>query len=279
MIILGVVLSACAASAHQVYLTDGTVATGTVKSYGADGVTVENTAGEIVIPREKIERIEYIDKIEYASDAGGKDVIYFLNGSLVRCTILKFDTDTIWVRTVAGETSFRKDIIARIAKEEETAAQPAPVEPAKEIIPETSPIYPMLDRWGIGLFYPGITFKYWTESPWAIEIRGAAGPGIGVAGFRFYYNLPLHQAFFLLFGGEVDVSFFSVDDIDGWGLAFEGFAGVEYRLTKSISFTADIGPAWVMAFDPPGGYAGGLDFILNVGFNYYFPKGKKKRRN
>lgn len=130
-------------------------------------------------------------------------------------------------------------------------------------------------RLGVGLNYPGVNVKYGITPKVAIEARGQFEKNITLFGPRFYYNFSSNKIMNLFLGGEADWIKFKGEISKGSGFAVETFVGGEYFLTKNLSLTTDIGPAYISLKDADGKKSSeGIEYVVNVGVNYYFG-GKK----
>ncbi|MDI6792092.1 MAG: hypothetical protein QME81_04395 [bacterium] len=130
-------------------------------------------------------------------------------------------------------------------------------------------------RLGIGLNYPGVSIKYGIGPKVVIEARGQLEEDITVYGSRLYYNFGRDRVMNLFLGGEADYVKFKGKDSEGSGFAVEAFVGGEYFLMKNLSLTTDIGPAYIsLKDDDKDESEKGMEYVVNVGVNYYFGGGK-----
>ncbi len=127
-------------------------------------------------------------------------------------------------------------------------------------------------RFAVGINYPGANIRVNFRNNFAAEVKAQYMDDIFVIGPRIYSFLgaqgkPLK--FFL--GGEMDYLSFKGEVSKGTGYALEGFFGLEYFLSKRISFQADIGPAYISVTDADTSLnSGGLQFVINSGINFHF---------
>lgn len=126
-------------------------------------------------------------------------------------------------------------------------------------------------RIGIGFGNPYISVKYGLNSKFSIEARGAFGSGIIVSGARLYYNFNPEDRAVIFIGGEGDYVTFDTDDVSGNGYVGYAFVGGEYFISKKFTFNLDIGPAFIgLKEDEFDLDVSGLEWIFNLGINYYF---------
>ena len=126
-------------------------------------------------------------------------------------------------------------------------------------------------RWGIGLGNPYISLKYWTSPRFAIEGRGAFGSRIGVYSVRFYRNFSLKEKTVTFVGLEGGTINFDKPDIEGNGYLAMLFLGFEHFVTKRLTFSLDIGPAYI-SLSSDGASVGGVEWVYNLGINFYFQR-------
>ena len=132
-------------------------------------------------------------------------------------------------------------------------------------------------KFGVGLGWPYLSFKYCFHQNWAIEARGAYEDEIGVYGMRTYYNFNHYKKGLLFTGLGIDYVGFvlPVDDggkkVDGEGYAFSLFIGGEYFINQRFALSADIGTAYIgLNEDEFDLTVSGIEFVVNLGVNFYF---------
>ena len=132
-------------------------------------------------------------------------------------------------------------------------------------------------RFGIGLGWPYLSFKYGFHQKWAIEARGAYEDEIGAYGMRGYYNLNHYKKGLLFTGLGIDYVEFVLpadereEKVDGEGYVCSFFVGGEYFINRRFALSADIGPAYVgLTEDEFDLSVSGIEFIVNLGVNFYF---------
>jgi hypothetical protein len=128
------------------------------------------------------------------------------------------------------------------------------------------------ERFTIGANYPGLNLRINFKNNISVEVKAQSMDDIFVVGPRIYSffgdNIKPLKFFW---GGEVDYLSFKGEVSNGSGYALEGFCGLEYFLSKRISFQADIGPAFLMVTDSDTSLnSSGLQFVINSGINFYF---------
>ena len=129
-----------------------------------------------------------------------------------------------------------------------------------------------------GLNYPGLGFKYFLSDDYALEARGQGQDGDDVAGFRGYRYFRPDSRVFLFVGLEADYVRFRGAVGRGSGYGGEVFGGAEYIVAARVSVQADFGPAYVSLRDSATSVsADGIEYIMNVGINYYFEKGSGRQ--
>lgn len=124
---------------------------------------------------------------------------------------------------------------------------------------------------GIGLNFPGIGLRYFLSDKLSLEAKGQFTKDIIVGGLRSYYYFK-SESKVLLFGGlETDFVSFKGDDSEGTGFAGELFVGGEYFFDKKFSLQLDFGPAYISLKDKDTSISdGGIEFVANIGVNFYF---------
>lgn len=128
-------------------------------------------------------------------------------------------------------------------------------------------------RFGLGLGYPYLSLKYGLTSHLTLEPRGAFGKGIVTAGGRLYWNFTPKSRIVLYSGLEANYVSFDKENTSGNGYLTEFFLGAETFLTDKITFIIDIGPGYTKLAESGSDYTTeGLDWILNIGLNFYFYK-------
>ncbi len=132
--------------------------------------------------------------------------------------------------------------------------------------------------WGIGLNYPGVSVRYFPADGRGLELLGQSQDKVFAGGLRYYvYPVSLRSGpvspYFAL---EGDYFSFKGSYAKGAGWGCGAYAGAEYRLAPRISMQADLGAMYVSLTDRSTDLSeGGLEFLLNLGFNLYFGGGGK----
>lgn len=125
-------------------------------------------------------------------------------------------------------------------------------------------------RFGIGLGNPYVALKYGFNAKVSGEVRIAFGEGITVYGIRGYYNFNPQSTSVLFLGWEGDAVTFDKEDIAGTGFVLMAFVGIEHFIAKNLTFNFDIGPAYI-SLESEGTSVGGIEWVYNLGVNFYFP--------
>lgn len=124
-------------------------------------------------------------------------------------------------------------------------------------------------RFGIGLGNPYIALKYGFNAKISSEVRASFGEGITVYGIRGYYNLNSQSTSVLFLGLEGDTVTFDKEDIAGTGIVLMPFVGIEHFITQNLTFNLDRGPAYIN-LSSEGTSVGGVEWVYNLGINFYF---------
>jgi len=121
--------------------------------------------------------------------------------------------------------------------------------------------------------YPGAGLRYFVSDGKAFELVGQSGDRVFTGALRYYYypaalaRGPLcpyvaAEGAYITFKGDYSKG-------NGWGGGIYG--GTEYWFSRSFSMQADIGADYIHIKDKHTSLGqGGLEFILNMGFNIYF---------
>lgn len=137
---------------------------------------------------------------------------------------------------------------------------------------------PAKGSWNLGLNYPGASLRYFLSGDKAVELLGQSQDGVFVGGARYYYyprslssgGLAPYLAL------EGDYISFKGSVSKGGGLGAGLYAGAELPLSRSFSLQTDIGAMYVSLKDKGTKISeGGLEFLVNAGFNFYFSWGDK----
>jgi len=126
-------------------------------------------------------------------------------------------------------------------------------------------------RIGLGLGNPYVSLKYGISRKWSAELRGAFGSGITVIGGRSYYNWNPERRTVIYCGVEMDYVTFDTEGISGSGYVGYAFVGGEHFITKRLTFTLDIGPAFIVLKENKFKLnVQGIEYVFNLGINFYF---------
>ena len=124
-------------------------------------------------------------------------------------------------------------------------------------------------RWGIGLGNPYLSIKYHASAKTAYEIRAAFGTGINVYSARVYRNSEPKGRSVIFWGLEGGSIAFTKEDIGGSGYFAMLFLGLERFITKKMTLSFDIGPAYI-SLSSDDISVEGIEFVYNLGIYYYF---------
>ena len=125
-------------------------------------------------------------------------------------------------------------------------------------------------RFGLGVNFPGVGFRYFVFDRWSIEAVGQYETGVVVAGCRFSRYIGPFGRIAPYAGIEADFGTYKSGDISSDGMAGMVVVGVEYFIWEKFSVQADIGPAYArMTHAPTEISASGIDFVVNLGLTYY----------
>jgi len=102
-----------------------------------------------------------------------------------------------------------------------------------------------------------------------MEGRGAFGSGIAAYSLRFYRNFSSKGKTATFVGLEGGLINFDKEDIKGDGSFGMLFLGFEHSISKKMTFSLDIGPAYIN-LSSEGTSEGGLEWVYNLGIYYYF---------
>lgn len=150
--------------------------------------------------------------------------------------------------------------------------------PAADLSPATVSAAPAKGSWNLGLNYPGASLRYFLSGDKAVELLGQSQDGVFVGGARYYYyprslssgGLAPYLAL------EGDYISFKGSVSKGGGLGAGLYAGAELPLSRRFSLQTDVGAMYVSLKDKDTSISeGGLEFLINAGFNFYFSWGDK----
>lgn len=127
----------------------------------------------------------------------------------------------------------------------------------------------------LGINYPGASLKTFLSDSFALEARGQYEKKILVGGGRLYW----YPAFLgteesrlrPFFAAEGDFITFEGTYSKGNGMAAGGFFGLEWFMSKRLSFQTDGGPVYIALEDKDTALLqSGLEYVVNFGINFYF---------
>ncbi len=130
----------------------------------------------------------------------------------------------------------------------------------------------------MGISYPGASLRYFLADGGALELVGQFQKDVSVGGLR-YYSYPKSMAqggvFLPFWALEADYVGFKGDYSKGNGFGGGAFAGLEYRLGRRVSLQTDLGALYLSVRDTDSSLSeSGLEFLINLGVNFYFFGGK-----
>ncbi|MFH1415928.1 MAG: hypothetical protein ABIH89_07585 [Elusimicrobiota bacterium] len=150
----------------------------------------------------------------------------------------------------------------------------------------TSSSYPETRRLAIGAGYPYLALAYTIDSRYSAQIRVAGDENIQAYGARCCYNFVkrresgydwirntiysksysfIPDTLLPFTGIEIDYVNFDEDDISGNGIVIYAFTGAEYSISRSLSISFDIGPAFIGLTEHEFSVtSGGLEWIFDV---------------
>lgn len=161
---------------------------------------------------------------------------------------------------------------ASVAQAEDTPlAGQQTTKPADQ--PKNSYSVPAAGSFNLDLNYPGAAVRYFPAQGKALELFGQSQDKIFAGGLRYYYYpAGLARGALLPFmAAEADFTSFKGRYSKGTGIGGGLFGGVEYFLGRRISVQTDIGALYLSVQDKDTSLGeSGLEFIMNLGFNFYF---------
>lgn len=132
----------------------------------------------------------------------------------------------------------------------------------------------LINRFSVGLNYPGLSFKYISKELIGAEAKVQISNVVKVFGGRIYKYFNISKKFdFLYIGGEFGYILFTLKDteIEGEGFCGSLFLGYEKVLFRHLGLSLDIGPVYTSIQDKEYKQKDqGFDFVLNIGLNFYF---------
>jgi hypothetical protein len=136
---------------------------------------------------------------------------------------------------------------------------------------------PGAGSYNLGINYPGAALRYFVADGKALELFGQGQDRIFTGGVRYYRYLgglaraPLSP----YLAGEAEYVSFKGKYSKGGGWGGGAYAGVEYRLSRSVSLQTDLGALYISVKDKDTSLIeSGMEFVLNLGFNIYFGGGR-----
>jgi hypothetical protein len=139
--------------------------------------------------------------------------------------------------------------------------------------PKNSYSVPAAGSFNLDLNYPGAAVRYFPADGNALELFGQGQNKIFAGGLRYYYYPAglAHGALLPFMAAEADFTSFKGRYSKGTGIGGGLFGGVEYFLGRRISVQTDIGALYLSIQDKNTSLGeSGLEFIMNLGFNFYF---------
>lgn len=137
---------------------------------------------------------------------------------------------------------------------------------------------PAAGEFNLGINYPGAALRYFVSDGKGLELFGQSQDKVFTGGLRYYYypKSLAKGALWPYMAGEADFTSFKGRYSKGTGIGGGLFSGVEYFLGRKISVQTDIGALYMSIQDKDTSLGeSGLEFVMNIGFNYYFGGGKQ----
>lgn len=121
-------------------------------------------------------------------------------------------------------------------------------------------------KFGFGFGYPFLSLKY---SP--IEVKYATGEGIDVFAGRIYCLNLIKKEKIKCFTG-IEAGYIKFDTLDMKGTGYEGslFLGMEYFISKKISFMIDFSPTFIDLKSTDDYEIDGFEMVVNFAIYFYF---------
>jgi hypothetical protein len=123
--------------------------------------------------------------------------------------------------------------------------------------------------WGIGFGNPYVSLKYLSTPTSAFELRAAFGSGISAYSLRLYSNSKSRGKTITFVGLEGGMISFKEEDSPGSGSFGMLFIGFEHSIRKNMTFSFDIGPAYITLASGTRS-AKGVEWVYNLAVNLYF---------
>jgi len=127
--------------------------------------------------------------------------------------------------------------------------------------------------YNLSINYPGAALRYFVADGKGLELLAQSQSGVLVGGLR-YYRYPARlrgvslnpywavEGDYLSFKGDVSKG-------KGWGCGL--YAGAEYRLGRRLAVQTEFGAMHVSLTDKSTDLSeSGLEFLINLGINFYF---------
>lgn len=130
----------------------------------------------------------------------------------------------------------------------------------------------------LSLNYPGAAVRYFLADGKALELLGQGQDHVFVGGLRYYlFPASLRKgALSPYVAAEADYLGFKGSYAKGTGWGGGLYGGTEYHLNRAFSVQADLGAMYVSVKDKDTSLIeSGLEFVINLGVNYYFGRGEK----
>jgi hypothetical protein len=137
---------------------------------------------------------------------------------------------------------------------------------------------PASGAFNLDINYPGAAVRYFPAAGRGLELFGQDQDRIFTGGFRYYYYPAslAHEALCPYMAAEADFTSFRGRYSKGTGIGGGLYGGAEYFLSRRFSVQTDIGALYLSLQDKKTSLGeSGLEFVMNIGFNYYFGGGKK----
>lgn len=159
-----------------------------------------------------------------------------------------------------------------------SSATAAASAPAAAAAPAADPYARRAGDLNLSLNYPGAAVRYFLADGKALELLGQGQDKVFVGGLRYYlFPASLRKgALRPYLAAEADYLGFKGSYAKGTGWGGGLYGGTEYHLNRAFSVQADLGAMYISVKDKDTSLIeSGLEFVINLGVNYYFGRGEK----
>jgi hypothetical protein len=152
-----------------------------------------------------------------------------------------------------------------------------PAAPARAAEAAPAGYTPAAGVFNLDLNYPGAAVRYFPAAGQGLELFGQDQDRIFTGGLRYYYYPAAlaRAALCPYMAAEADFTSFKGRYSKGTGMGGGLYGGAEYFLSRRFSVQTDIGALYLSLQDKKTSLGeSGLEFVLNLGVNFYFGGGK-----